>query len=154
MTIQNWTCKSLIFECFLFSNVHFSDFVPNFEAIDLILENMKSRIKKNIDNISINLTDKKPTLLSTFINVIDIKFVDQYFSIFEKIVEILNSLKQNLIIPAVDLFTDTIDSSSNLTPFVELSKKYVGQRKVTRQFLKNLPKEKSFLYYQVCIFKD
>jgi hypothetical protein len=25
---------------------------------------------------------------------------------------------------------------------------------VTRQFLKNLPKEKSFLYYQVCIFKD
>ena len=126
-----------------------SDSVPNFEAIDLLLENMKSRIDKNTDSISINLSDNSPKLLSTFAKMIDIKFIDKYFSMFQKIVDILTSLKEKSIIAAVDIFTDTVDKSSNLTPFVELCERYARQRNVTRQFVNNLSKENSFLYDQV-----
>ena len=68
---------------------------------------------------------------------------------FEKIVDILKSLKEKSIISAVDIFSDVIDESSSLTPFVQLCQRYVAQRKVTRQFLNNLSKEKMFLYDQV-----
>jgi hypothetical protein len=122
--------------------------VVNFEAVDLILDNMAEQCRGRTEKIEVDLTKKRPILVSNFARVLDITFVDQFSAMFDKIVAILKSLDEKSII-SVDTFADQIDPSSHLTPFMELCRKYSLQKKVKRSILNNHRKETHFLFEQV-----
>jgi hypothetical protein len=122
--------------------------VLNFEAVDLILDNMAEQCQTRTEKIEVDLTKRRPKLVSNFARVLDITFVDQFSAMFDKIVAILKSMDEKLII-SVDTFADQIDPSSHLSPFMELCRKYSLQKKVKRSILNNLNKETHFLLEQV-----
>ena len=122
--------------------------VVNFEAVDLILDRMAEQSRIRTEKMEVDLTKKRPQLLSNFVRVFQIMFVNQFSAMFDRIVDILKTLDENSII-SVDAFADQIDPSSHLTPFMELCRKYSQQQKVKRAILKCHRKEAHFLYEKV-----
>ena len=120
--------------------------VVNFEAVDLILDDMKIRAQSN--SVTVNVSKKTPTLLTTFIKAINIMFVDQFALMFEKIVDILKILEEKSIVSA-DVFADSINPVTHHTPFIEFCRKYASQRKVTWLSMKNTQDDFKFFYDQV-----
>lgn len=123
-------------------------FVVNFEAVDLILDDMKIRAQNT--TVTINVSKKNPSLLTTFIKAINIMFVEQFGSMFEKILNILRILEEKSGV-SVNAFADSMNPVTHHTPFIEFCKKYPTQRKVTRQEMKNVRSDIKFFYDQVKI---
>lgn len=123
-------------------------FVVNFEAVDLILDDMKIRAQNT--TVTINVSKKNPTLLTTFIKAINIMFVEQFASMFEKILNILRILEEKSGVSVV-AFAESINPVTHHTPFIEFCRKYATLRKVTCQQIKNARSDFKFFYDQVNI---
>jgi hypothetical protein len=93
-----------------------ADRIVNFEAVDILIDKMIDRLRRQPENvaIAIDVAKVKPALLKTFVRSFDIISVDRFSNLFDKIVELFDLLNRNSIL-SFDAFTDQVKLFSRST---------------------------------------